>query len=76
MFSVDLLFSRERLAILRHDTLVIFRLLNQVDAQLSENDYVNWLLDGRLECHAGVTLENAAKCEAIHHQLQSLKAPP
>ncbi|SAL98337.1 hypothetical protein [Absidia glauca] len=71
-YAVDLLFSRERLAILRHDTLVIFQLLNQVDAQLSENEYVNWLLDGRLDCHAGVTMDNAAKCEAIHHQLQSL----
>lgn len=69
---MDLLFSRERLAILRHDTLVIFQLLNQVDFQLSENEYVNWLLDGRLECHSGVTMDNAAKCEAIHHQLQSL----
>ncbi|CAO3599851.1 unnamed protein product [Absidia cylindrospora] len=75
-FSVELLFSRERLAMLRHDTLVIFQLLNQVDAQLSENEYVNWLLDGRLECHAGVTINNAAKCEAIHHQLRSLTASP
>ncbi|KAI8332635.1 hypothetical protein BC941DRAFT_474061 [Chlamydoabsidia padenii] len=75
-FAVELLFSRERLAILRHDTLVIFQLLNQVDAQLSENEYVNWLLDGRLECHSAVTMDNASKCEAIYHQLQSLNTPP
>lgn len=74
MFSVELLFSREKLAMLRHDTLVIFRLLNQVDAQLLENEYVNWLLDTRLQCHAGVTLENAEKCEAVHHQLQTISS--
>ncbi|KAI8060354.1 hypothetical protein BC940DRAFT_337637 [Gongronella butleri] len=72
--SVELLYSRERIAMLRHDTLVIFSLLNQVDAQLLENEYVNWLLDARLECHATVTEDNAIKCEAVHHQLRSMTA--
>ncbi|ORX45898.1 hypothetical protein DM01DRAFT_1311533, partial [Hesseltinella vesiculosa] len=70
--SVELLYSRERIAILRHDTLMIFNLLNQVDAQLLENEYVNWLLDARLECYAGVTVDNAVKCETVHHQLQAI----
>ncbi|KAI9301593.1 hypothetical protein BJ944DRAFT_252193 [Cunninghamella echinulata] len=74
MFSVELLFSRERLAMLRHDTLVIFQLLNQVDAQLLENEYVNWLLDTRLQCHAGVTIDNAVKCEAVYHQLKTISS--
>ncbi|KAG0170006.1 SNF1-interacting protein [Apophysomyces sp. BC1015] len=66
--AVELLFSRERLAMLRHDTLVIFQLLNEVDAQLLENEYMNWLLDTRLQCQTG---ESSIHCEKIHKQLRA-----
>ncbi|KAF7732102.1 SNF1-interacting protein [Apophysomyces ossiformis] len=66
--AVELLFSRERLAMLRHDTLVIFQLLNEVDAQLLENEYMNWLLDTRLQCQTG---EASINCEKIHKQLRA-----
>ncbi|KAI8393812.1 uncharacterized protein BYT42DRAFT_552309 [Radiomyces spectabilis] len=70
--AVELMFSRERVAMLRHDTLVIFQLLNEVDAHLLENEYMNWLLDSRLECHDAITAENVDRCEETYHQLKSL----
>ncbi|KAI8143142.1 hypothetical protein BJV82DRAFT_611536 [Fennellomyces sp. T-0311] len=64
--AVELLFSRERVAMLRHDMLVIFQMLNQVDAQLLENEYINWLLDTRLLCRM-----NNESCDHVHVQLKS-----
>ena len=48
--AVDLDISRDRIAMLRHDMLTIFQVLNKLDAQLVENEYTNWLLDTRLKC--------------------------
>lgn len=48
--AVDLDMSRDRIAILRHDMLTIFQVLNKLDTQLVENEYTNWLLDTRLKC--------------------------
>lgn len=64
--AIELLFSRERVAILRHDMLVIFQMLNQIDAQLLENEYINWLLDTRLICRS-----SNEPCENVHVQLKS-----
>ncbi|KAI9268822.1 hypothetical protein BDA99DRAFT_546152 [Phascolomyces articulosus] len=64
--AVELLFSRERVAMLRHDMLVIFQMLNQIDAQLLENEYINWLLDTRLICRS-----SNEPCENVHIQLKS-----
>lgn len=67
--AVEFLFSRERVAMLRHDMLVIFNLLNQVDAQLLENEYVNWMLDTRKRCR--LTGQPADTCDKIQVQLES-----
>ncbi|KAG2234954.1 hypothetical protein INT48_005108 [Thamnidium elegans] len=48
--AIDLDISRERIAMLRHDMLVIFQVLNKIDSQLVESEYTNWLLDTRLKC--------------------------
>ncbi|KAL9545535.1 hypothetical protein MBANPS3_007111 [Mucor bainieri] len=48
--AVDLDMSRDRIAMLRHDMLTIFQVLNRLDTQLVENEYTNWLLDTRLKC--------------------------
>ncbi|KAL0140742.1 hypothetical protein V8B55DRAFT_1510080 [Mucor lusitanicus] len=48
--AVDLDMSRDRIAMLRHDMLTIFQVLNKLDTQLVENEYTNWLLDTRLKC--------------------------
>lgn len=48
--ALDLDISRERIAMLRHDMLIIFQVLNKMDSQLVENEYMNWLLDTRLKC--------------------------
>ncbi|KAI9246007.1 hypothetical protein EDC94DRAFT_529843 [Helicostylum pulchrum] len=48
--AIDLDISRERIAMLRHDMLVIFQVLNKIDSQLVESEFTNWLLDTRLKC--------------------------
>ncbi|KAI9321203.1 hypothetical protein BX666DRAFT_2023358 [Dichotomocladium elegans] len=49
--ALDIDLSRERLAGLRHDLLMIFKTLNRIDLDLRESEYINWLLDSRIRCH-------------------------
>ncbi|CEG62748.1 hypothetical protein RMATCC62417_00026 [Rhizopus microsporus] len=67
--AIDLLFSRERVAMLRHDALVLFQLVNEVDTQLLENEYINWLLDARLQCLMPGADYDALYCEDVQRQL-------
>lgn len=78
--ALDLDISRERIAMLRHDMLLIFQVLNRVDSQLVESEYMNWLLDTRLKCKYNPRLpENDPKsekpmvlCQDIRRQLDRL----
>lgn len=70
-FAVELLFSRERLAMLRHDTLILFQLVNEVDAQLLENEYTNWLMDTRLQCRTPEADYDGLHCNDVKRQLRS-----
>ncbi|GAA5803830.1 hypothetical protein EDC94DRAFT_536683 [Helicostylum pulchrum] len=70
-FAVDILFSRERLAMLRHDTLILFQLVNEIDAQLLENEYTNWLMDIRLQCRLPEVDYLALRCDDVKRQLRS-----
>ncbi|KAG1381717.1 hypothetical protein G6F61_002916 [Rhizopus arrhizus] len=67
--ATDLLFSRERVAMLRHDALVLFQLVNEVDAQLLENEYTNWLMDIRLQCLSPEFDNNEMHCNDVKRQL-------
>lgn len=49
--AVDLNVSRERIAMLRHDLLTVFQVLNTLELQMVENEYMNWLLDTQLKCN-------------------------
>ncbi|KAI7900458.1 uncharacterized protein BX663DRAFT_517696 [Cokeromyces recurvatus] len=71
-FATELLFSRERLAMLRHDSLVLFQLLNEIDSQLLENEYTNWLMDIRLHCRSPDVDYDALHCDEVKRQLRSL----
>lgn len=78
--AVDLDISRERIAMLRHDMLIIFQVLNKVDSQLVENEYMNWLLDTRLKCKYNTPLapqdprveKSISLCNDIRKQLDRL----
>lgn len=48
--ATDIGSSRDRLAVLRHELLMLFNMLNRMDSELLEHEYVNWLLDGRSRC--------------------------
>ncbi|KAG0174817.1 SNF1-interacting protein [Apophysomyces sp. BC1021] len=63
--ATELDMSRERVAILRHEILTMFQLLNKVDGQLQESEYMNWLLDGRLKCSD----EYNILCDELDEQL-------
>ncbi|CAB4410113.1 unnamed protein product [Rhizophagus irregularis] len=49
--SDEISFARKKVAILRYDLLLTFRLINSIDRRLSESEYVNWLLDERAKCN-------------------------
>ena len=69
--AFDLDTSRDRIAILRHDLLMIFKLLNKVDMDLRESQYMNWLLDGRKQCHMNLQRQNQQQ-EIVDHHTSSL----
>lgn len=56
---------------LRHDTLILFQLVNEVDQQLLENEYINWLMDTRLQCKSPDVDYGALHCDDIKRQLRA-----
>ncbi|CAI2169039.1 10254_t:CDS:10 [Funneliformis geosporum] len=49
--SDEITFARKKVAMLRYDLLLTFRLINSIDRRLLESEYVNWLLDERAKCN-------------------------
>ena len=49
--SEEISFARRKVAVLRYDLLLTFRLINSIDKRLLESEYVNWLLDERAKCN-------------------------
>lgn len=56
---------------LRHDTLVLFQLVNEIDAQLFENEYTNWLMDTRLQCRLPEADYQGLHCDEVKKQIKS-----
>ncbi|CAO0795768.1 unnamed protein product [Mucor circinelloides] len=50
LMAAELGYSRERLGAIRYELLSIFRVLNQVEYQLLETEYWNWISDRQLNC--------------------------
>ncbi|KAF9432445.1 SNF1-interacting protein [Entomortierella beljakovae] len=48
--ATRIIFQRDRIGILRHDLLVIFEVLNQLEKRLLEAEYINWIMDERSRC--------------------------
>ncbi|KAK4513061.1 Glutaredoxin [Mucor velutinosus] len=48
--AAELGYSRERLGAIRYELLSTFRVLNQVEYQLLETEYWNWISDRQLDC--------------------------
>ncbi|KAI1315159.1 SNF1-interacting protein [Mortierella claussenii] len=49
-WATRIIFQRDRVGILRHDLLVTFEVLKQLERRLLETEYVNWLMDERSRC--------------------------
>ncbi|KAF9920933.1 SNF1-interacting protein [Linnemannia zychae] len=45
-----ILFQRDRIGIMRHDLLITFEALKQLEQRLLETEYFNWVLDERSRC--------------------------
>ncbi|KAI7870123.1 hypothetical protein BDF14DRAFT_144215 [Spinellus fusiger] len=68
--AMDIDSSRERVAVIRHDLLVTFKILNKVDTQLLENEYMNWLQDNQQKCISPSSKpSNSSHCVNISTQL-------
>lgn len=76
LFASELLLTRERVGILRHDLLLTFQVLNNVEKRLLESEYVNWLLDGRARCVRDEARQRDSKlCEEVEQQLVDFMIP-
>ncbi|KAF9573743.1 SNF1-interacting protein [Mortierella alpina] len=49
-WATKIVFQRDRVGILRHDLLVTFEVLKQLERRLLETEYVNWIMDERMRC--------------------------
>ncbi|KAJ2964425.1 hypothetical protein NQZ79_g644 [Umbelopsis isabellina] len=76
-FAYELLFTRERIGLLRYDVMVMFQSLNNIEKRILETEYVNWLLDGKLRCAAGETQDdNSISCQTVEDQLSQIVYQP
>ncbi|KAG2216022.1 hypothetical protein INT46_007082 [Mucor plumbeus] len=62
LMAAELGYSRERLGALRYELLSTFRILNRVEYQLLETEYLNWVSDKQLDCKDDYYLEGSVKC--------------
>ncbi|KAG0199260.1 SNF1-interacting protein [Mortierella sp. GBA30] len=49
-WATRIIFQRDRVGILRHDLLITFEVLKQLERRLLETEYVNWIVDERSRC--------------------------
>ncbi|KAF9149521.1 SNF1-interacting protein [Linnemannia schmuckeri] len=49
-WATKIIFQRDRVGIMRHDLLVTFEVLKQLERRLLETEYVNWIMDERSRC--------------------------
>ncbi|KAF9325920.1 SNF1-interacting protein [Podila minutissima] len=49
-WATRIIFQRDRVGILRHDLLLTFEVLKQLEQRLLETEYVNWIMDERSRC--------------------------
>ncbi|GAN05638.1 hypothetical protein MAM1_0097d05110 [Mucor ambiguus] len=61
--AAELGYSRERLGAIRYELLSTFRVLNQVEYQLLETEYWNWISDRQLDC--------TDDCDALLNELSA-----
>ncbi|CAO3568152.1 unnamed protein product [Mortierella alpina] len=58
-WATKIVFQRDRVGILRHDLLVTFEVLKQLERKLLETEYVNWIMDERMRCRLWARRKNS-----------------
>ncbi|KAG0313499.1 SNF1-interacting protein [Dissophora globulifera] len=59
-WATKIVFQRDRVGILRHDLLVTFEVLKQLERRLLETEYINWIMDERSRCRLWERRKNTA----------------
>ncbi|KAI7831480.1 hypothetical protein BC939DRAFT_437194 [Gamsiella multidivaricata] len=63
-WATRIIFQRDRVGILRHDLLVTFEVLKQLERRLLETEYINWITDERSRCRLWERRMKAARAPA------------
>ncbi|KAH7055235.1 hypothetical protein BKA57DRAFT_453347 [Linnemannia elongata] len=77
-WATKIIFQRDRVGIMRHDLLVTFEVLKQLERRLLETEYVNWIMDERSRCRMWERrrkLQSAEKNGAMDKELEGEESP-
>ncbi|KAF9138673.1 SNF1-interacting protein [Mortierella sp. GBA39] len=77
-WATKIIFQRDRVGIMRHDLLVTFEVLKQLERRLLETEYVNWIMDERSRCRLWERrrkLQSAEKDGAFDKDLEDGESP-
>lgn len=77
-WATKIIFQRDRVGIMRHDLLVTFEVLKQLERRLLEAEYVNWIMDERSRCRLWERrrkMQSAEKDGAIDKELEGDESP-
>lgn len=77
-WATKISFQRDRVGIMRHDLLVTFEVLKQLERRLLETEYVNWIMDERSRCRLWERrrkLQSAEKDAATDKELEGEESP-
>lgn len=77
-WATKIIFQRDRVGIMRHDLLVTFEVLKQLERRLLETEYANWILDERSRCRLWERrrkMQKAEKDEATDKELEDEESP-
>ncbi|KAG0285873.1 SNF1-interacting protein [Linnemannia gamsii] len=77
-WATKIIFQRDRVGIMRHDLLVTFEVLKQLERRLLETEYVNWIMDERSRCRLWERrkkLQSDEKDAATDKELEDEESP-
>ncbi|KAK3837284.1 MAG: hypothetical protein JOS17DRAFT_733731 [Linnemannia elongata] len=77
-WATKIIFQRDRVGIMRHDLLVTFEVLKQLERKLLETEYINWIMDERSRCRLWERrrkLQSAENDGAVDKELEGEESP-
>ena len=77
-WATKIIFQRDRVGIMRHDLLVTFEVLKQLERKLLETEYANWIMDERSRCRLWERrrkLQSAENDDTTDKELEGEESP-